>query len=159
MILGVDPGFQGALAVYDPGKHRLVSVIDMPLLSGTKRPEIDTLALARWIASYSNEIVQTVIEDVTSQPGNAAQAMIRFGFGAGVIHGILSAHAVPVKTLKPSVWKMVLGLSPDKEKSLSMVRKLFPGDEPLFARKKDDGRAEAVLLAYLGGLMLKSSAR
>ncbi len=159
-VLAVDPGFQGALAIYDPLNHRLVSCIDMPLLpkAKDKRPHIDAYALANWVGIYSDSVRVAIVENVCGHPGQSVSAMFRFGHGAGMIHGVLAANSLPIKFLQPSVWKAVLNLSPDKAKSLALVNKLFPNDAPLFSKKRDDGRAEAALMAYLGGLMIKSGA-
>jgi hypothetical protein len=46
----------------------------------------------------------------------------------------------------PQVWKKALKLDSDKNKSLSMARELWP-TAPL-KRQKDNGRAEALLMAY-----------
>jgi crossover junction endodeoxyribonuclease RuvC len=47
--------------------------------------------------------------------------------------------------VRPRAWKKDMGLTADKDESLSMARELWP-DAPL-ARKKDNGRAEALLIA------------
>jgi hypothetical protein len=44
------------------------------------------------------------------------------------------------------MWKKALALDSDKQKSLDLARKLWP-DAPL-KRQKDNGRAEALLMAY-----------
>jgi len=157
-ILGIDPGFSGSLAVYNPVNHTLISVIDMPLLPKVKDKKtlIDTHALADWIASHSLNLSHAVLEAVGSMPGQSSSSTFRFGQGFGIIQGILGAHKIPIKLIHPSVWKTVLGLSQDKQKSLTLAVKLFPSDALLFSRKKDDGRAEAALLAYLGGMMKKT---
>ncbi len=41
-------------------------------------------------------------------------------------------------------------LSADKDASRAMACRLFPRHSALFARKKDDGRSEAALLAMYG---------
>jgi crossover junction endodeoxyribonuclease RuvC len=46
----------------------------------------------------------------------------------------------------PQAWKKYFGLIADKHASSIMARKLWP-DAPL-ARQKDNGRAEALLMAY-----------
>lgn len=161
-ILGVDPGFNGGLAIYDPETHRIVHVLDMPLLPSRKdkkgkdcKPEVDAFLLSQWISLHSKDLKLAVLEAVNAHPGQSVSAMFRFGYFAGMTHGVLASCNVETKFVQPAVWKAALGLSADKAKSMALVAKLFPNDTPLFARKKDDGRAEAVLLAYLGGLMTK----
>ena len=51
----------------------------------------------------------------------------------------------PWHLVSPREWKKEMGLTSDKDDSLAMARELWP-NAPL-ARKKDNGRAEALLLA------------
>ena len=51
----------------------------------------------------------------------------------------------PWMLVTPQKWKKELGLTSDKDLSLNMARELWP-DAPL-ARKMDNGRAEALLMA------------
>lgn len=157
-VLGVDPGFQGALAIYDPDGGGIISCIDMPLqkLGKDERKLIDATAMADWVGLYAPGVRVALVEDVCAHPGQNVSAMFRFGFGAGIIQGILAAHKVPIRMLTPVVWKTVLNLGHDKAKSIALAKKLFPNDVSLFAKPKDDGRAEAALLAYLGGMLMKS---
>lgn len=159
-IAAVDPGFQGGIAIYDPIAHKLIAAIPMPLLPkiDNKKKLIDSGKLAEFLKMYERELAFVVVEAAGSHPGQSVSAMFRYGYGAGIIEGIFAAKRIPIKFIYPAVWKQVLGLSPDKEKSLVLARKLFPDKVGEFSRKKDDGVAEAALMAYLGGLMMKSGA-
>lgn len=48
--------------------------------------------------------------------------------------------------VRPRIWKEALGLSSDKSASLELARSYFSDVAEMLARKKDDGRAEALLL-------------
>ena len=52
-----------------------------------------------------------------------------------------------VRYVIPRVWKGYFGLSSDKEQSRLKAIALFPDCANLFSRKKDEGRAEAALIA------------
>lgn len=159
-ILGIDPGFSGALAIYDTDDERIVACVDMPVLTQSKKKtEVDASSLVTFISNHASYLKLAVVERVYSMPGQNIQSMFRFGYGAGMIHGVLYSHGVDIKFMQPSVWKGVLGLSQDKNKSRELASKLFPEDAHLFKRAKDDGRAEAVLLSYLGGLLLRSNSK
>lgn len=161
LIIGIDPGFTGALALYDPGARNVVDVWDMPLIKGTgvlggldKRPEIDPAGLARIISPLTSRLSLAVVERVSASPGAGVTSMFRFGEGYGMLVGVLYGCGVP-KVLKPppAVWKVSLGLSSDKRVSLAAVSQ-YLGEQvrhkycPLV---KDHGRAEAMLLAVYGG--------
>jgi hypothetical protein len=57
---------------------------------------------------------------------------------------------VPTNEVPPATWKKHFGLSTDKDASRAYASSVFPDQSNLWARKKDDGRAEAALIAYYG---------
>ncbi len=85
-------------------------------------------------------------------PGQGVSSTFRFGEGYGVLQGIMATHSnIRVILPRPSVWKMSMGVTADKGSSLRLARQLFPAFETkYFSRIKDDGRAEALLLALFG---------
>lgn len=145
LILGIDPGINGAMALYDPEKDELIRVHSMPK---DKEGKIDTFALALVFDSFASNVSYAVLEDVHSMPGQGVVSMFNFGQSVGLIKGILASHNVPVYLVKPAVWKGSLGLGRDKEDSRTMAIKMF--GENYFPRKKDEGKAEAALLAHFG---------
>jgi crossover junction endodeoxyribonuclease RuvC len=77
--------------------------------------------------------------------------MFSFGRSLGFVHAIATRAQAPLHFIAPSVWKGKLGLlNSDKSASREKARTLFPAGAHHFARVKDDGRAEATLLAYYG---------
>lgn len=74
-----------------------------------------------------------------------------FGKSAGAIEmGAVFSGGKRV-LVRPSIWKTQLGLTgQDKSASRNLAARLFPAYSEFFKRVKDDGRAEAVLLAYYG---------
>ena len=91
-----------------------------------------------------------VLEQVSAMPGQSAPATFRFGQGYGAIEMALAAHQIPVKYVTPSVWKKHFKLSKDKGASRGLATRHFPQHADAFARVKDDGRAEAALIALYG---------
>ena len=150
-ILGIDPGMGGALAIYSPGLTG-VYVYDIPksIDSG-----IDAQALASLVErihlTYPN--ITAVVERVSSMPRQAGA--FAFGLSTGIIHGCLASHGIPFELVSPNVWKAKMGLTrfPDetyaqnKTRARALASQLFPALASQFNRVKDDGRAEALLLA------------
>jgi len=92
-----------------------------------------------------------VIEDIAARPGQGVTSMFSFGRTLGFAHGIAAAAEAPIHFVTPTVWKGKLGLlNSDKGASREKARTLFPASAHAFERVKDDGRAEAALLAYYG---------
>jgi len=150
-ILGVDPGFGGALAVYDPLNRVLVEVIDMPVFEDRLgRIQLNAPELVHSLNKHADSIGLCIIEDVAARPGQGVTSMFRFGFSTGVITGIIAAKLIPIYKTPPAVWKSLMGLTRDKAQSLIKARETFPDQAHLFQLKKHADRAEAALLAVFG---------
>ena len=148
-FLGVDPGLNGALATFGP--HG-IETYDMPTFDITGKQKIDIKLLddiLRGIVAV-REPCLAVVEDVHSMPKQGVASSFSFGFVTGVAHALLATHRIPVHLVSPASWKRLMGLSSDKDASRQKASRLFPGAAAQWSRKKDDGRAEAALLAYYG---------
>ncbi len=155
LILGIDPGFSGALGLLQTDlvtKKFIVSVMDMPVLTSPKgKTEIDYTTLFEVLRSPSSDFhVTAILERVASRPNQSAPATFRFGQGYGAIEMALCAHKIPVQYVTPAVWKKHFNLSKDKGASRSLAKQRFPDLADQLARVKDDGRAEAILIALFG---------
>lgn len=165
-VLGIDPGFDGAIAFYEPDN---LIVFDMPCdevtfmkkatkgkYKGKMRPSVRrevNLKEARRIIHTSAPVTHAFIEWVTAGSQQGATSMFRFGESFGEIKGILTCLNTTegaFEKIKPQKWKKYYGLSSDKKESLKLARELFPDYLDLFKRVKDNGRAEAALIAKYG---------
>lgn len=149
-VLGVDIGTKGALALLD-ANGALLQVADMPILrDGPKgRPAVNAPLLAelvyRWHAGHA------FVETVGARPGEGAVGAFAFGRSRGVVEGVLGACGVPAAHISPASWKRAAGLSQaSKDAARSEAIRRWPAHAALFARVKDDGRAEAALIAIAG---------
>jgi crossover junction endodeoxyribonuclease RuvC len=91
-------------------------------------------------------------EHVSARPGEGAVGAFAFGRSrGGVIEGVLAAAGVRCQFLTPPAWKRAVGLPPGRDKDASRAAAIqrWPAAE-LFSRKKDDGVAEAALIAIAG---------
>ena len=151
IVAGIDPGKTGALSILYPDNS--VIVVDVPTikLKGKDRPAWSEWSILwRTILTF-NTPDMFVIEDIAARPGQGVTSMFSFGRTLGFAHGIVSVGNIPIHFVTPSVWKGKLGLlNSDKGASREKARTLFPASAHHFARVKDDGRAEATLLAYYG---------
>ncbi len=159
MIIGIDPGFTGAIATvsfHGTGKRgkRNLKVYDMPLTKVMGRKQICANTIVEIIEPLAVLVNFAVIEDVHSMPGQGVSSTFRFGYNAGILFGILSALDIKIIRVKPAVWKSALNLSSDKNKSITLAIKSFPEYAGYFNLKKHDGRAEAALLAHYGRRLL-----
>jgi crossover junction endodeoxyribonuclease RuvC len=141
ITIGVDPGLTGAIALVD-SYGVLLRVDDMPVLNGNVSPQLLN-ELDDW-----DQCGQVVIEDVHSMPKQGVASSFKFGRSKGVIEGYFAGQGIPLRYVAPSTWKRDLKLSKNKGASRQMAVELWPGKASLFTRVKDDGRAEAALLAH-----------
>lgn len=148
-IAAVDPGLSGAIAVMDL-EGRLIEVIDMPTLlivkGKSKKQQLDLHTLAALI--QSRQPGHVFIEKVGGMPGQGASHSFNFGDSYGSVKGIVVALGIPMTLIPSATWKARMGLrGADKDTSRQRAMQLFPSHAERFKRKKDDGRAEATLLA------------
>ena len=140
IVIGIDPGLHGAVATFDG--DRLLTVVDMPVLAG----EVDTRELASIIRSEHD--TTAVLEWPGIMPRNGAKSARSIGFQLGQIITVLAYENVPCHQYAPGVWKRGLNLNGDKAASRKMAMRLWPCHAGQFQRVKDDGRAEAALIAH-----------
>ena len=156
-ILGIDIGSRGALALLELERGEspeLLDVFDMPCLNDgpAGRRAVNAPLLAEIVAK--SHAAKAYVELVGSRPGEGAVGAFAFGRSRGVVEGVLGALSVPVVLLAPAAWKRVVGLpagrdgAKDAARSVAIAR--WPAKGALFARAKDDGRAEAALIAVAG---------
>jgi hypothetical protein len=147
LFAGVDPGIHGAVG-FVGADGCFVAVHDMPtLVQTTGRRQIDFTGLAAILREQLPAFV--LVERVGSRPGEGAMGAFGFGMSFGGILGILGAMALPHDLAQPASWKRKAGIPPgaDKAASIQTCLRLLPTAAPHLTRKKDDGRAEALLLA------------
>ena len=151
-ILGVDIGAAGAIAALsDAGE--LLDVWDMPTLhDGPKnRRTVNAPLLAEIV--YKSHASRAFVEFVGPRPMEGVVGAFAFGDSKGVVRGCLAAAAIPAVFITPVQWKRIVGVPPGKEmkdQARSNAIRRWPGKAQLFARKMDDGRAEAALIGLAG---------
>lgn len=152
MILGIDPGLHGALALFDGTE---LTLFDMPLhqvnVNGSKKSSIDLYQLGNWLDLHRNRIRTAVIEQVGAMPKQGVTSSFNFGFTAGAIQGAVAANQIPMVLVRPNIWKRGFGLlGQDKDASRAAASRLAPQHASHWPLKKHVDRAEAFLLAYYG---------
>ena len=149
-ILGIDPGLSGGLAVLDPINQDIICGEIMPAKDLINRREIDPYDLSKIIEPYCNDIKFAVLEDVFSMPGQGVASMFSFGVTKGMIMGVLGAYQIKMIRTQPSIWKLAMKLDSNKQKSFDLASKLFSRQQSMWRLKKQEGVAEAALIAKFG---------
>jgi crossover junction endodeoxyribonuclease RuvC len=157
VVIGCDPGQSGALALLADGQP--AGFIDMPTMAraagGNEVNAAELAASLRGVMhSHRGAYIIAIVEAVSAMPGNGASSMFRFGESFGVLKGVLGALSIPYQLVHPQTWKRKLTLiGSDKDAARTMAIRLFPQIAMDLARKKDIGRADALLVARYGELI------
>lgn len=155
IVLGIDPGLSGALALYNTSEGT-VDIIDMPVLeivrNGKKKREVSAQALANQLVGRN--VTAAFLERVNAMTGQGVTSVFSFGRSSGIVEGVLAAYDIPTTLVTPQAWQKAVGQRAGKDGSRERAMQLFPAQADLFQRKKDDGRSDAVLIAYYGAKSL-----
>lgn len=154
MIVGIDPGNSGAVALVS---HLgvLEDAFDMPVVDKAVSPAL----LFQALDDYYADVDLCVIERVASMPKQGVASTFKFGTAYGIAQGVVAGLGWRTVLVTPQTWKKAMGCTADKERSRRLAIERWPDRAHLFARKKDDGRAEAALMAEYGRLhVLKGDA-
>ena len=151
MIIGIDPGVDGAIAVLDDD-FTYYSVWDMPTMALSKnKRQVNGAELAEMLKRRESlPHLVAYVERVGSMPHQGVASMFNFGVSYGVVLGVLATLSIPMVLITPGVWKKRAGLTgKPKEMARTLAQQLYP-QAPL-GRKRDIGRADALLIARFGG--------
>ena len=147
IIVGVDPGLSGAIAILVTDAPDKLAVFDMPTIVG----EVNAAALAEILRPYAPDLA--VIERVAARPGQGVSSMFRFGQAFGTAVGVLGGRGIRLEFVPSTKWKRHFRLGggeEGKEQSRAAALNHWPQRAELFKRKMDHGRAEAALIALYG---------
>lgn len=153
IVIGIDPGQTGAIAVIKNGA--VTHLHDMPVSARIygKGQQVNGGELASLLMeARDGKPCIVLLEAVSAMPGNGGSSMFRFGESVGVVMGVCGTLQLPVHWIAPSIWKKRAGLTgKDKDAARTMAIQMFPGVADQLTRKKDVGRADAILIAHFGG--------
>lgn len=161
-FLGIDAGFSGAIAILkmeDNNEVRVQGLFDMPLRKMDKGQRIDLAKLKYLLKGYET-IWKATLEKAQAMPAERiiGGKVIRQGIAStakymqayGEVYGLLAGLDIPVDEVHPATWKksMIKDMPKGKEASIIRVQQIYPKMQ--FARKKDHGIADAILIGLYG---------
>ena len=160
-IIGIDPGISGAICFFE--SDIIKDVIEMPVMADGKKnkrqingPQIVN-EIQKRIENIPKKNIFVVVEHVSAMPGQGVTSMFNFGQSFGVIKGICSALKLPIYFVRPVKWKKYFDLiKTDKEASRSKAIQIFPYISSKLSKKKDNNKADAILIASFFNNTFKS---
>ena len=141
VFCGFDPGRDGA-AAFLWGDERLVIPFDRDAYVTALKSFID-----------KGFKVSATVEHVGAMPGQGCVSTFNFGVSFGWLQGMLESLGIPYELVRPQRWKKEFGCTSDKNTSIEVAKRLFPGVDlrrTERCRNDHDGKAEALLLAAFG---------
>lgn len=160
IFVGIDPGMTGAIGIIDVAENS-ITTWDMPLVkarNGKNLLNIPALAdmlrivqgkmhNAQWKEGAGAEPIK--LEAVHAMPKQGVTSSFNFGMGYGAIQGVIQTLGMPMQLVTPQKWKRAAGLiGADKDYARTLALQLWPDAD--LDRKKDIGRADALLIARYG---------
>lgn len=154
IVVGCDPGIDGAVAVLrfsDAGAVQSVDIHDMPTIfvevSGRQRRRVDLHGCNYLLRAIAFDDVRLcAFEDVHGMGGQDGARSFEFGRGTAYLETAVVSAGLPLRMVDPGAWKGAMRVRGKASPRLEAQR-LFPMVASMFARVKDDGRAEAALIA------------
>ncbi|RID70426.1 hypothetical protein BRARA_C02448 [Brassica rapa] len=160
-VVGVDPDLSGALAllkinhVLGSSEAQVFDTPHLPVLVGKRvRKRLDAKSIVELIRSLDIPSgSRAYIEQSIPFPKDGKQGWYSGGFGFGFWIGTLVTSGFSVVPVPSTVWKrhfQLAGGNCTKDDSRRVASELFPLLSSQLQRKKDHGRAEALLIAAYG---------
>tara|TARA_B100000614_G_scaffold262915_1_gene301176 strand:- start:6175 stop:6819 length:645 start_codon:yes stop_codon:yes gene_type:complete len=148
IIIGIDPGISGAVAIFEGITSPKVLLFDTPTWTESKVKKkkksyikhYDKAAMADLLRPYAGKDVVVCMEKVGAMTGQGVTSMFSFGRGVGLWEGVIAGLGFDYEEVSPSVWK--------KEYGDRLIQKRIPKpDEAKLTRaelaKMDEKKREA----------------
>lgn len=144
VFIGIDPGKDGAMAI--------LGYRDTPILIPFSEAEYANQLRRLTICTRNgiDALVFCVVEHVGAMPGQGVTSCFSFGQNFGFILGLLTAFCHPYELVRPQKWKREFSCTSDKNTSIAVAQRLFPGVDlrrTPKCTKPHDGICEALLMA------------
>ena len=152
LVIGIDPGISGSICFFQDGK--IIDVVEMPtMIEGKKnKKQVNGSQIFNEISERVKKIdkkdIRVIIEQVSAMPGQGVTSMFNFGQSYGILKGICSAMQLPMYFVRPAKWKKYFNLiNSEKDASRTKAIEIFPYFSTQLSRKKDNNKADAILIA------------
>jgi hypothetical protein len=166
--IAIDPGKQGAIVIQK--ENEPIIAHKMPLI----QTEYDVSALKNIFVSFQSSIsdIKVVLEDVHAIFGASAGSTFAFGFGLGLLEGVLASYEISYIKVAPKEWQKLCfqgipeirkpatekqklagkkGNIDTKAMALLAAKRLYPSHKLTFgerATKPHDGLVDALLMNH-----------
>lgn len=173
IVVGIDPGLTGGIAIFDNDKKEWLGVFPMPVevvkaktKKGKDKKKVDARKLYEMLHPYAEDgKLWVCVEEVHAMPGQGVTSMFTFGEGYGKVLAVSEVLSDHVSTITPRSWQVILygiktaedKLNP-KERAKEKALQIFSPRELTLprARKPHEGMVDAVCIALAASRLLNS---
>ncbi len=152
IFVGIDPGLSGGIAFL---LQDTLALYPMPIIDNGKRRVFDTTAikdLLHGVIDTCSSVdkknpAHIFVEELTPFKGSKLSCF-SMGYGLGLLHATIQSLGLPMTRERPQEWKKhfhLIGASKDASRMKAI--ELFPARADVFKLKKNEGQAEAALMA------------
>lgn len=161
IIVAIDVGKKGAIVImnYTNGHPPMIESHKMPMLKNDK--DYDIRAIKDLILGSNADLI--VAEDVHSIHMVSARSNFTFGFGVGIVRGMIetsniSYQLVSPKTWQKEAWQGIRKVKDPKLNSQAAVHRLFPNVNLKASARctvDHDGIVDAILIGHYAYLKFR----
>ena len=144
MIVGIDCGYRTGGVALIGDDH--AEVHDLPVFD---EGGVDVAELERLIRTFADP-EHVYIEKQGAMPSQGVSGTFKLGYAFGQITSTVALTRVPFTLVTPATWKRSMNLPKDKDSARRLAIQWFPHLSEKLKRKKDEHRAEALLIALYG---------
>ena len=152
LIIGIDPGISGSICFFKDGEIK--DVIDMPTMTEGKKNKKQVNGsqivheISKRIIDIDKKNIKVIIEHVSAMPGQGVTSMFNFGQSFGILKGICASMQLSMYFVRPAKWKKYFNLiNSEKDASRTKAIEIFPYFSKNLSKKKDNNKADAILIA------------
>jgi crossover junction endodeoxyribonuclease RuvC len=148
-VVGIDPGFSGAIAVMN-AQGTVLYLWDMPTSEEGKLRHPNGRALQEMFLTVGLATVNLVaLELVHAMPKQGVSSSFRFGVNWGIVLGVLQALALPYELVTPQSWQKAMYASQPKGRTRADVKKTTRAfvDRRWPGQAANEGQADALCIA------------
>jgi len=157
-VCGIDPGLEGGITFLDDSDEKIkIYSYPMPTVDNGHKNVLSPASIHSLLSLYTNQkkIDRICIEKVGAMPGQGVTSMFSFGYGAGVLEGIVASLQIPYMLVIPQTWmKAVLSGLPKNEGTKSSIiwcQRFFPHVDwrkTEKSKKPHDGKTDSACIAW-----------
>jgi crossover junction endodeoxyribonuclease RuvC len=158
-VVALDPGVSGALAALEGGT--VIALVDLPVhLIAARgrglRAELDVPGLHALLAELT-PVDHVFIERVGPMPKQGIVSSWRFAEAFGATKAVVLTMGTPLTLVAPKAWQRFHGIGPASDEARQRAVQLYPDAIDQLRRRRDNHRADALLIADYGRLQLGST--